>query len=644
MTSRIGSPDTQADVDVRSCLDRLPPHSFVMVAGAGSGKTTSLVKALTHLADTRGLALRGAGQKIACVTYTEVAVGEISTDVGTSPLFHISTIHSFLWSVICSFQSDIANWVAGRIEEKIHEKREHYNLPRTRANTKIRLEQEITELGNELEAIRGVAQFTYGTGSNYAEGILGHDDVLKLTPACVAAHPLLRQLVASRFPYIFVDESQDTSPSVIEALRHIAIDQPRMCVGFFGDPMQKIYTTGAGAVRLSDDWQEITKPENFRCPTSVLKVINAIRAKGDGLEQTRGRTIVVDGIEQPVVGTANIFILPADDQRTAHLAAVRNWLRDQTDDDLWLSDSPESDVRLLVLVHRMAAARLGFPNLYAALHDRAPASLSSGIEDGTAWPLRPVTQQILPLIAAARSEDRFAVISILRANSPRLEPDRLRGDRAAPVLAALQQAVSRLVDLLAEESQATVRDVMLHVRETDLLRLDERFAPHLAAEPADDGKAGFVNVQAYLACKAAELWSYRRYIEEESPYATQQGVKGAQYDRVLVVLDDEEGQHSHFSYGKYFGYVALSNRDEENISEGNDSVLDRTRRLFYVCCSRAVKDLAVVLFVPNVEVARDAVVGANLFPRESIRGTEHLLQGKQGPERTFPKTLRESAR
>lgn len=45
MTSRIGSPDTQADIDVRACLDSSPPRSFVMVAGAGSGKTTSLIKA-----------------------------------------------------------------------------------------------------------------------------------------------------------------------------------------------------------------------------------------------------------------------------------------------------------------------------------------------------------------------------------------------------------------------------------------------------------------------------------------------------------------------------------------------------------------------------------------------------------------------
>ena len=384
-----------------------------MVAGAGSGKTTSLIKALSHLAETQGIALRRAGQKIACITYTEVAVNEISADVGGSPRFHISTIHSFLWSIIRPFHADIATWVASRIEAKIAERQARCNKPRTQARTKIRLEQEIQDLQADLGAISGVEKFTYGTGSSYAEGILGHDDILKLTPACITIHPLLSQLIANRFPYIFVDESQDTNPLVVEALRHIAGEFPTLCLGFFGDPMQRIYMSGAGAVQLGHGWRKISKPENFRCPTSVLGVINAIRASGDGLKQIRGRTIKVNDIEQPVVGTANLFILPADEKRGARLNAIRQWLAVETGDALWLSDVREGDVRLLVLVHRMAANRLGFPEMYAALTDQAPMSLSEGVSDGTAWPLRPFVQHILPLVVAARVNDYFTVMSTL---------------------------------------------------------------------------------------------------------------------------------------------------------------------------------------------------------------------------------------
>lgn len=624
MTTRTGSPDTQADIDVRACLDRKPPRSFVMVAGAGSGKTTSLIKALAHLGDTRGPALRRAGQKIACITYTEIAAEEISRDVGISPLFHVSTIHSFLWSVIRPFQSDIAAWVSARIHDKISEKREHYEKPRTQARTRERLEREIAELEQDVAAIDRVVRFTYGTGSVYAQGILGHDDILKLTPACVAEHPLLRQLIASRFPFIFVDESQDTNPNVVEALRQIAGEQPQICVGFFGDPMQKIYSSGTGVVELLDGWTEITKPENFRCPTSVLSVINSVRQPVDGLEQTRGRTRVVEGMEEPVVGTANIFILPADDQRTARLAAVRTWLAAETGDELWLSDLRDSDVRLLVLVHRMAATRLGFPNLYAALNDKAPQSLSEGLGDGSAWPLRPFVQNILPLVTAARSSNHFTIMSILRAESPRLEPARLAGQVVSEVLAAMKEAVDRLVTLMAQDSQASVRDVMRHIRDAELLRLDDRFAPHLVAEPVDDGNSGFANVEAFLACGVAEIWSYRRYIDEESPFATHHGVKGAQFERVLVVIDDEEAAYNLYSYGKYLGYLPLSDRDQALVDAGEESVLDRTGRLFYVCCSRAVKDLAVVVFAQDVAAARAAIVGKNLFPEAAIHSVDAL--------------------
>ncbi|WP_459619536.1 UvrD-helicase domain-containing protein [Burkholderia sp. 3C] len=593
-----------------------------MVAGAGSGKTTSLIKALSHLGETRGPALRRAGQQIACITYTEVAVGEITADVGATALFHISTIHSFLWNIIRSFQVDIGVWVAERIGEKIDERQAHINRPRTQAATKLRLEGEIAALQDELAAVSQVERFTYGTGSRYSEGILGHDDILKLAPACIERHELLREIVARRFPYIFVDESQDTQESIIDALRLIAREQP-LCVGFFGDPMQKIYATGAGEVTPLPEWARIEKPENFRCPTSVLSVINRVREAGDGLVQTGGRTVERAGEPEPVVGTANIFILPSDDHRTAHLRHVRAWLAEQTEDELWNSDLRSGDVRLLVLVHREAAKRLGFASLYAALNDRAPLSLSEGITDGTAWPLRPFVQHLLPLIAARRAGDQFTVMSILRAASPCLRPDRLRAEPVAPLLAALEAAVEELDDLLAEGSESTAGDILRHVRESELLELDDRFRPHFQENPVDDGSSGYVNVAAFLESSVAELWSYLRYLRDESPFATHQGVKGAQFERVLVVLD-EESTHKQYSYGKYLGYEPLSEKDESHIAAGEESVLDRTRRLFYVCCSRAVKDLAVVVFTANVEAARAALLASQLFPANAIRDMRTL--------------------
>jgi len=623
MTSRIGASDTEADRQLRGCLDQQPLTSFVMVAGAGSGKTTSLVKALDHLAGSKGAELRRRSQKIACITYTEVAVGEISSDVGNASLFHVSTIHSFLWTVVRPFHSDLRDWVDGRISEKIAKAEEHLAKPRTRPNTRVELAADIERYRAQQAAVGGIARFSYGTGSDYRNGILGHDDVLKAGPWLIANRPLLRSLIARRFPFVFVDESQDTDPSFIEALKQISETVGGgFCLGFFGDPMQKIYATGAGPITPAAGWNEITKPENFRCPAAVLSVINRVRADDDGLQQTRGRIEIIDGAPTPVQGTARLFVLPADARRSERLALVRSWLSEANADPLWNSALPEGDVRVLILVHRMAAHRLGFADLFAALNDNGADGLKDGLKDGTAWVLRPLLTYLLPLVLATRAEADFEVISALRLNCPLLSIERVAGQDVAALLNRIRNNVSRLCAMFSDGSTSSLRDVLSFVHHEQLGVLDDRFMRFLVraagADIEEETTGEEQAVSAFLDCPATQCWGYRTYIEEESPYATQHGIKGAEFQRVLVVLDDEEADYNLFSYGKYFGITPLSDKDRENEAAGTDSVLDRTRRLFYVCCSRAVKDLAVVLFVPNVSDVLATVVARGLFDPQNV--------------------------
>lgn len=622
MTNRLGAPDTDADLQLRTCLDQSPLRSFVMVAGAGSGKTTSLVKSLDHLARTKGAELRRHGQKIACITYTEIAVGEIWGDVGNSALFHVSTIHSFLWTVVRPFQNDIRDWVAGRIGEKIAEAQEKISRPRTREATRTKLALDIERYQEQRVSLANVKHFSYEMGSDYLNGILGHDDILKVGPMLIANRPLLRTLIARRFPLIFVDESQDTNPTFVDALRQISDTVGgAFCLGFFGDPMQKIYTTGAGSIAVGTNWDTITKPENFRCPVSVLGVINRIRAEDDGLEQVRGRTIERDGVIEPVEGTARLFILPADARRSERLAEVRQWLSEANHDQLWLRDEADADVRVLVLVHRMAARRLGFADIYASLNDNGATSLKDGLLEGTAWVLRPFMNYILPLVLSARASADFDVIAALRVNCPLLSKERVAGQDAAALLGRLRTDVTHLVEMMGSDQMA-IRDVLVFVQDRELISLDDRFIRFLAndysIEDGDDSGSEDAAVNAFLGCAAAQLWGYRTYIEDQSPFATQQGIKGTEFQRVLVILDDEESDYNLFSYGKYLGITPLSDQDNQNIGEGKDSILDRTRRLFYVCCSRAVQDLAVVLFVPDVHQARAAVAEKGLFADNDI--------------------------
>lgn len=627
---RVQQPDTPADVSLKECLNGPTKRSFIVVAGAGSGKTTSLVKALATIVQEHGPNLKRNRQRVACITYTEIAAEEVWADVGSNPLVHVSTIHSFLWMLVRSFQTDIRTWVDHRIGEKLDELRgQAANFgPRVQERTREKNRRDIERYERERGRIGTVATFSYGTGSNYPKGLLGHDDVLKIATEFLKARPLFRTLLAQQFPFVFVDESQDTTQSVVEALKAVEHQmRGKFALGFFGDPMQQIYPTGIGSIAPEDGWLTIPKPENFRCATSILAVANAIRRNGDDLVQTRGRTTEVEGILQPVVGTARIFVLPTTGSRDEHIARVRDWVAAQNDDPAWQRNEEES-VKLLVIVHRMAATRLGFGDLYAALNDKAPDAFKNGFLDATVWPLRPFISFVLPLSDALQNGREFEAMTILRRYCELLGKEELRGKNISELLKRLRSTSLSLSEMMKPEAKQTVRDILLFVRDNELMSLDPRMLAYLEqklppkdedVEPDEEEADKEVNaMEAFLSCPASQFWGYRQYLDDESPFSTQQGIKGAEFNRVLVVLDDEEGTHTQFSYDKYLGIKALSDRDLKNIEEGKETVVDRTRRLFYVCCTRALTDLVVVLFSGDPGLAEQRVREANIFPDTSI--------------------------
>lgn len=642
MSSRANKPDTQADIDLRTCLGAVPPRSFIMKAGAGSGKTTSLIKGLSSVIQMHGDKLRKARQRVACITYTEIAAGEIWRDVGSDPLIHVSTIHSFMWLLAKPFQSDIHAWASGHIAGKIEaleEKQATYG-PRVQMRTKDKDNRDLERLRRQSGRIAAVKGFRYGTGSDYAKGILGHDDILKLVPHLITERPLFRTLIARQFPFIFVDESQDTTTEVVEALKIVEREPgAALCLGFFGDPMQQIYATGTGLVEAEPTWVDIPKPENFRCSTKVLKLANAIRRDGDDLVQVVGQHLSPEGIVLPPEGSAHLFILPADNTRDANLARVREWMAAQTGDDHWRpGDDDQERVKLLVIVHQMAARRLGFGDLYAALNSKAPSAFKDGFLDGSAWPISPCVKFLIPLAIAHTDGRQLEVMRLIRKYSPLFDKDALTGVDVAERLKTLGELVASIAEGIAGNSNVTIGDLLKQVHAAELLILDPRLVSYLdpnaavQAQPEPEAEVGDnedrqedddsdkepASMDALLACPASQLLAYQTYISERSPFWTQQGIKGAEFDRVLVVLDDAESTHFQFSYEKYLGLKLPSETDQARKDAGEETTMDRTRRLFYVSCTRALKDLAVVLFTADPERAEVHMRQLDFFEGEAI--------------------------
>ncbi len=639
MSSRANKPDTQADIDLRNCLGNVPPRSFIMKAGAGSGKTTSLIKGLSSAIRIHGEKLKKARQRIACITYTEIAAGEIWRDVGSDPRVHVSTIHSFMWLLAKPFQNDIRVWVSARIAEKIEtlEQKQASYGPRVQQRTKDKDTRDLERLHRQAGRIAAVKGFRYGTGSDYVKGILGHDDILRLVPYLIAERPLFRTLLARQFPFVFVDESQDTTTEVIEALKTVEREPGvTLCLGFFGDPMQRIYATGTGLVEAAPNWADIPKPENFRCSTKVLNLANAIRRNGDDLVQVPGQRLGPEGIMPTPEGSAHLFILPADDTRDANLVRVRDWMAARTGDDRWrLGDDDKEQIKLLVIVHQMAAKRLGFGELYTALNSKAPTAFKDGFLDGSAWPLSPCVKFLIPIAIAHTEGRQLEVMRLIREYSPLLEKDTLARANVAERLKLLRELVAEIAEGIVGNSNVTIGDLLKQVYAARLLIFDPRLASYLdpeAAPPAppaegeendddqedDESEKEMASMDAFLACPAKQLLAYQTYISERSPFWTQQGIKGAEFDRVLVVLDDAESTHFQFSYEKYLGLKEPSETDRKHMDAGEETSIDRTRRLFYVSCTRALKDLAVVLFTAGPAQAEVHVRRLGLFEDDAI--------------------------
>ncbi|MEU1517680.1 UvrD-helicase domain-containing protein, partial [Streptomyces sp. NPDC005811] len=229
-------------------------RSFLVEAGAGAGKTTTLVRTLQHLLTHQRAGLEANGRRIACITYTNVAKKKIVERIAADPLVDVATIHEFLWQAIQLYQREL--W------------------------------QQILDYNKDLAKPEDLDEVTTPPAIEYSdrgrrlrEGRISHDDVIALSLRLVKTHSKLIRIITSTYPVIFVDEYQDTSPKTIQLLLdHLAGAGREECVvGLFGDSMQKIYESGVGAVKRPGLLTEITKHENYRCSPPVVEVLNRMR-------------------------------------------------------------------------------------------------------------------------------------------------------------------------------------------------------------------------------------------------------------------------------------------------------------------------------------------------------------------------------
>lgn len=541
-----------AEVAAQRALDEVfrcirERRNFCLEAGAGAGKTYSLVKALQLIIEEHGVDLIRRHQRVACITYTNVATDEVTKRTDGHPAVQASTIHSFCWELCKSFQAVLRAEVG--------------NIPQ--------LAEKIDEVG-EI----GTRRINYDLGHRRvtdSEVLLHHDDVLKVMVALMENRKF-RRVLAAKYPVVFIDEYQDTDAAFAESLiRHFVESGQGPLIGLFGDSWQKIYRTGAGLIDHAN-LQLIGKEANFRSVPAIVDVLNRIRPD---LPQQVSDPAAVGSVR---VYHSNGFTgnrqtgghwggdLPPE-QAHRYLSALRDTLANAG----WSFESGRT--KILMLTHNVLAAEQHYSQIWDVFEYND--SLLKKEDPHIAF-LADTVEPACAAFSAGKFGEMFSAIGRKAGNLSSLSE---KQDWA--------RDMQRLVDLRASGTIGEVIDLLTETRKPRLpdsvLRTERQLAE--ATREEVDASRTLTQIEKLRPLPYSELIALADFINDHTPFSTKHGVKGAEFENVLVVLGRGWNQYNWSQFLEWFPDRYPANKEDSYI---------RNRNLFYVACSRPKKNLALL--------------------------------------------------
>lgn len=546
----------RALAEVYACLER--GESFRLEAGAGAGKTYTLVKALQFLIRRDQYRLPKRHQKIACITFTNVAKAEIEARTDRSPLVFCDTIHAFCWSLIGGFQRQIRD----RLPQMKH------------------WPEKIAEDGDLGQR---VIEYTLGHRSIRDDRVsIHHDDVLLLTVSLME-NAKFRRILADRYPIILIDEYQDTNADWIDAIKTHFLGKPSSPqFGCFGDHWQKIYGDGCGKIDFPG-LPVIGKQANFRSVCAIVACLNRMRPE---LPQ-----FVVDPSEQ---GSVQVF-------HTNNWTGVRrtgsHWAGDLPDDSAEAAlrmvtkrlteegwDLSVAKTKILMLTHRVLAAKQGYGSLPGVFSFKE--SYTKKEHPHVAF----FADALEPACQAFSSRRYGEMFLALTSKIPAI---RSHADKRT-----WSSTMERLIELMRDGTVGEVIDFLRQVRRPrlpDPVERRERELEQFVEQPGQEVPRALSELKALRAVAYREIVALCLYLSGHSPFETKHGVKGAEFENVLVVVGRGWNLYN-------FDEMLAQARDPDRIPAKKQEAFERSRNLFYVTCSRPKKRLA-VLFTQQLSVA-----------------------------------------
>lgn len=604
--------DLQVDETLEKCILSTPRKSFFLFAGAGSGKTHSLVLLLKKIRDSIGKDLLVQGKSVAVITFTNAATDEIVNRLDYSLVFHISTIHSFVWDAIKYYQTDIKHLYCQYIQEdiqKLYEKQEKAKSKTTK--TYLSNAKKIEHLKEKLEKAKTIEKFVYNpNGSNAEYNALNHAEVIKISAQMIMDSIMLQRIIAQHYPILLIDESQDTKKELVDAFFKIQENFAGIfTLGLLGDQKQRIYTDGKENMVniIPSEWEQPVKKMNYRCAKRIIKLANTI---GRDLDKYAGQ----DPKEDAIDGLIRLFVVQQHNEinKDEIEQTIMNIMCNHTHDAKW--SGADADVKILTLEHIMAARRLGFDQFFGPLSKVNKYQMT--FLQGTVSELEFFTKEVLPIADSIKGDGRNA-LEIMKAYSPLLS--RQSTEKPYELYLRCRDESQKVANIVNDNH--SIREVVKTVYSSQLLPVPEVLRQASTLSTTDVNDELEEDLQAWVMVMDLPInmvRGYDDYVNQHTRFDTHQGVKGLEFDRVMVIIDDSEAKGFLFSYDKLFGVKELTETDRRHIEAGEESSVDRTQRLFYVTCTRAKKSLAIVMYTSDPEKVKNQAISKGWFSEQEI--------------------------
>ncbi len=280
---------------------------LLILAGAGSGKTTVLIQRIAHILE-KGLCRP---YEILAITFTNKAAGElkerIADMIGESGAdVWASTFHSFCARILrreienIGYRRDFSIYATDDCLRVIKDIEKRLNIDEKSISPRMVLNlisraKDARVAPSEYLQVNGNNYLNQCIGRVYAEycaalkdaNALDFDDMILKTVEILEQFPEICERYSKQFKYIMVDEYQDTNPLQYQLISLISGYHKNICV--VGDDDQSIYKFRGATIENILSFEStfagaktIRLEQNYRSTENILEAANAVIKNNQG--------------------------------------------------------------------------------------------------------------------------------------------------------------------------------------------------------------------------------------------------------------------------------------------------------------------------------------------------------------------------